>query len=189
MKIRFATPGDGPALRRVYAQYIDTPVTFECTLPTEAEFTGRIAGLSGEYPYLLCEENGQPVGYAYAHRIRDREAYQWGAELSVFLDAGHTSRGLGKKLYRTILAILQQQGVRTAYGCVSLPNAGSEALHKSFGFQLCGTFRCAGYKNGKWRDIVWFEKTIAQYTPEPAPFIPIRELPREELERIVASHQ
>lgn len=185
MKIRFATPDDCPALLKIYAQYIETPITFEYVLPSEAEFSGRIAGISREYPYVVCEEGNRVFGYAYAHRHMEREAYQWNAELSVYLDSSHTSRGLGKKLYHVLIDILTLQRVKTVYGGVTVPNAKSEALHKSLGFKVLGTYHNAGYKDGKWHDVSWFEKAIAPYGPNPAPFVPIGRVSREELGRIV----
>ena len=80
MNVRWARPQDSAALLRIYAQYIDTPVTFEYTLPSENEFAARIGAISAEYPYLVCEEDGETLGYAYAHRQAEREAYQWNAE-------------------------------------------------------------------------------------------------------------
>ena len=88
-----------PTLLKIYGEYLDTPITFECALPSEAEFAGRIAAVGREYPYLVCLEKGRIVGYAYAHRQAERAAYQWNAELSVYLDRSCTSRGLGRRLY------------------------------------------------------------------------------------------
>lgn len=186
MKVRFATPDDCPALLNIYAQYIKTPITFEYTLPSQAEFAGRIAAISQEYPYLVCEENGGVLGYAYAHRHMEREAYQWNAELSVYLDPSHASKGLGKKLYLLLIEILQLQAVKTVYGGVTSPNAKSEALHKSLGFQVLGTYHNAGYKDGAWHDVSWFEKAIAEYGSNPAPFVPINRIAPKRLERILS---
>ena len=74
---RFAAPADSAALLKIYGEYLDTPITFECALPSEAEFAGRIAAVGREYPYLVCLEKGRIVGYAYAHRQAERAAYQW----------------------------------------------------------------------------------------------------------------
>ena len=140
MKIRFASPADGASLLGIYAQYIHTPVTFACSLPDKREFARRIADITRVYPYLVCEgEEGRIAGYAYARRHMEREAYRWNAELSVYLDAAFTARGLGKKLYRVLLEILRLQGVRTVYGGVTLPNLPSEKLHESLGFRRLGT--------------------------------------------------
>ena len=185
MPIRFATAADSASLLKIYAQYIGTPITFECTLPTEQAFTRRIASITGEYPYLVWEENGRPVGYAYAHRQREREAYQWNAELSIYLDKDHTSRGLGTKLYAVLIGLLKLQGIKTVYGGVTLPNEKSEGLHRKMGFQCLGVYHSTGYKDGAWHDVAWFEKAVAPYTDHPAPFLPIGKIPGEKRESIL----
>ena len=96
--IRFAAPDDAAALLRIYAQYIETPITFEYTLPSEEEFAQRIRDIQAVYPYLVYIEDGEVLGYAYAHRFQERAAYQWGAELSVYLDRGCVSHGIGSQL-------------------------------------------------------------------------------------------
>ena len=97
MHYRFATPNDAKVLLDIYSQYIDTPITFECSLPTVEEFRIRIQTISNFYPYLVAEDNGRIFGYVYAHRHMQREAYQWNAELSIYLDSKHTSQGIGKE--------------------------------------------------------------------------------------------
>lgn len=187
MNIRFATPKDAPALLKVYAHYIHTPVTFECSLPSEEEFARRITNIAGFYPYLACEEGGALCGYAYAHRHMERAAYQWGAELSAYLAPPATAKGLGKKLYGILIAMSRLQGVATVYGGVTLPNAKSEALHASLGFRVLGTYSNAGYKAGRWHDVAWFEKQIAPYAAKPEPVVSITAVPAEHLEKIIAS--
>ena len=184
--IRFAAPADRRALLAIYAQYIATPITFECVLPSEREFAGRIASISSCYPYIVCEEGDSIVGYAYAHRHMERQAYQWNAELSVYLDTTATSKGLGKRLYGVLIRMLALQEVRNVYGCVTLPNARSEALHRSLGFRTVGTYTNAGYKNGKWHDVGWFEKSIAAYDSPPNPLVSINSLPQDALQEIMA---
>lgn len=185
MLVRLVVPNDSTALLNIYGQYIETPVTFEYVLPTEQEFANRIAGISKCYPYLVCEENKQIKGYAYACRHLERAAYQWNAELSVYLDRSFTSRGLGKKLCRILIDILKLQGVRTVYGGVVVPNAKSEALHKSLGFEAAGVYPNMGYKCGKWRDVIWFAKQIAPYDVDPQPIIPIGRIPEEQIQKII----
>lgn len=177
MTLRAADSGDIPALLHIYAQYIQTPVTFECVLPAEREFAARAAGISAVYPYLVWEEQGQIAGYAYAHRQMEREAYQWNAELSIYMDPAYTSRGIGKKLYAALMEILALQGVKTVYGGVTLPNERSERLHLGLGFRLLGTYHNTGYKCGAWHDVSWFEKQIAPYEADPAPITPMAQLP------------
>ena len=176
MTVRFASEQDASALLAIYARYIDTSVTFETEVPTVADFAGRIWDITAVYPYLLLEEDGRAIGYAYAHRARDRAAYDWYAELSVYLDPACTGRGLGKTLYGLLMDLLTMQGVRTAMGCVTLPNPASEALHASLGFRLAGVSYKAGYKNGAWQDVGWFEKPLGSYDAPPAPLLPMRAL-------------
>lgn len=183
--IRFARREDGPALLRVYAQYIDTAVSFEYALPTEEEFLLRIENIQASYPYLVCEEEGRIVGYAYAHRYQTRDAYQWNAELSVYIDRAYTSRGLGRRLYQTILEMLKLQGVKTVYGIVTMPNEKSEKLHLSMGFARIGTYHKTGYKCGQWHDVALFEKSIGTYEADPHPFLPIRQVEEEKLAAIL----
>lgn len=177
--IRFAVPADAEALLSVYAAYIDTPVTFECRLPTVREFRERVLTTLEEYPYLVWEEDGRLLGYAYAHRYRAREAYQWGAELSVYVAPGAQRRGVGRALYEELMRLLAAQGVRTVYGCITLPNEKSVGLHRALGFTAAGVFRRAGYKNCAWHDVIWFEKAIAPYDDPPEPLRPFPDVSKE----------
>ena len=186
MSLRFARVEDAGALLDIYGQYIDTPVTFEYTLPSQAEFARRIRTISAEYPYLVWEEDGRPVGYAYAHRQRERAAYQWNAELSIYLDRERVSRGIGTALYTALMELLRLQGVRTVYGVVTLPNEKSEALHRSLGFVPAGVHHATGYKNGRWHDVGWFEKRILTTPGDPEPLRPAGQIPPEEAARILA---
>lgn len=183
MKIRSATPEDATALLAIYAQYIDTPVTFEYELPSVPEFAQRVVDTSTNYPYLVCLDGNHILGYAYAHRLQPREAYQWSAELSIYLDRNFTGQGFGRKLYALLIELLKAQGVRTVYGCVTVPNAPSEKLHASLGFRRIGDFRNAGFKNNQWHTVTWFEKAIGDYDT-PSPFIPFPELPPELFEKM-----
>ena len=146
MEIKFADKNNSAEILNIYAQYIDTPITFEYLLPTEHEFAQRIENINAQYPYLICIEDNKIVGYAYAHRQMERSAYQWNAELSIYLDWDYTSKGLGRKLYSVLIEILQLQGVKTVYGGVTCPNEKSEKLHLSMGFNLLGIYHNTGYK-------------------------------------------
>ncbi len=171
MNIRLARTNDAAALRAIYGQYIGTPISFEFVLPTEEEFSERIAHTLQTYPYLVAEEDGRVIGYAYAGQVFSRPAYQWGAELSIYMDLTAAGRGRGTLLYLQLMDRLKTQGVRTVYGCVTTPNPASERLHEKLGFERLGLFPKAGFKNGAWHDITWFAKTIADYTA-PDPLVP-----------------
>lgn len=197
LSCRFAIPADAAALLEIYGQYIHTPITFEYDLPSESIFARRIADIVRFYPYLVCEEQGEElgeeqgriVGYAYAHSYRERIAYQWCAELSVYVDRNCTGRGLGKRLYVVLMDILRAQHIKTVYGCVTVPNAGSEALHAALGFRTVGVHRQAGYKDGAWHDVAWFEKALAPYDAEPPAPVPIGAVSGELLRSVLASFQ
>ena len=185
MTLRFAMPQDVPALLEIYQAYIPTTVTFEYILPSGEEFGGRVSSMGAVYPYLVAEEDGQALGYAYAHRVAERAAYAWGAELSIYLRPSAAGRGLGRRMYQALMELLAFQGVRTVYGLVSSPNPASERLHEALGFRRAGVQKNAGYKNGRWIDLLWFERAIAPYDPEPAPIIPVRELPGERVQEVL----
>ena len=185
MLFRTVRGEDIPALLKIYAQYIDTPVTFETELPSAAEFRARVAEISAFYPYLVLEEEGKIVGYAYAHRQMERAAYGWNAELSVYLDRNVLSGGIGKRLYGALCDVLCVQGVRNVYAGVTLPNARSEGLHAACGFRLIGIYRNTGFKNGRWHDVAWYEKQIAPYDVPPLPIRPVGAVKDSELKNIL----
>ncbi|MDL2250285.1 N-acetyltransferase family protein [Lachnospiraceae bacterium OttesenSCG-928-J05] len=176
MIFRPVTEKDSEGIRAVYKPYIKTPITFEYTLPSETEFRQRVAKISAFYPYLVCEDEGRIVGYAYAGRYRERKAYDWSVELSVYLDPEYTGQGLGKKLYQMLMAILARQGIKTVYGAITLPNSASERLHESLGFHKLGVYRNTGFKDGQWYSVIWYEKELAPYDNPPKPVKSIAEV-------------
>ena len=105
--IRLARPGDVDALLAIYAPYLSTTVTFEYVVPSREEFARRIADVQARFPYLVLEEDGQPIGYAYAHLLAERIAYQWSAELSIYLSPAATGKGTGRPLYLALMELLR----------------------------------------------------------------------------------
>ena len=188
--IRTARPEDAARLLGIYAYYVEsTAITFEYTVPTVDEFRSRIDHTLERYPYLVIERNGVIQGYAYAGVFKERAAYDWNAELSVYLAKCAAGRGLGTTLYGALLALLQKQGVRNVYGIVTLPNPASEALHRAFGFRIVGAYDRSGYKNGRWLDVGIFEKQIGSFDGEPEPLQPIGAIAdREEILRVYNQH-
>lgn len=171
---RLVKDSDIPAILQIYRTYVEqTATTFEVETPGAGEFADRVKGIAAQYPYIVCVSGGRVIGYAYAHRHMERAAYQWNAELSVYIDGAHQRCGLGKKLYAMLMEILKLQHVKNVYGGVTAPNEKSERLHESFGFVKLGTYRNTGYKCGAWHDVMWFEKAIGPYGTDPAPFLPI----------------
>ena len=185
MKIRFAEISDAPKLLEIYSQYIETAITFEYVLPTKSEFEKRIENIIETYPYLVLEEDGKIIGYAYAHKYMEREAYQWNAELSIYLDKSHLSKGLGKKMICILIEILKAQGVRTVYSLITSPNIKSEKLHLSLGFKTVGMYHKTGFKNGGWYDVAIFEKKIGKNDNNPTPVISIKKIDFDIIEKII----
>ena len=153
--IRDATAQDAPALCAVYNHYIlNTVITFEELPLTAAEFATRIekvqqAGL----PYLVAEENGAVFGFAYASRWKERSAYRFCAEASVYLAHTHTGRGWGTRLYEALFAELRKTPIRVVIGGIALPNPASVALHEKCGMKQVAHYSGVGYKFGQWIDV------------------------------------
>lgn len=189
-RIRLARPEkDAAALLDIYAPYVrDTPVSFECEVPPLEDFTRRIQGIAQDYPYLVCEINHTIAAYAYAHRHKERAAYAWNAELSVYVSPAFIRRGLGSALYNALMALLKLQGVLNVYGIVTLPNPASERLHERLGFRRVGVYRKTGYKLGAWHDVACFEKNIRPYGPRPQPLLPLAQVPPHIVTGILEAH-
>lgn len=168
--LRLATPDDAAAVRRIYAPYVEeTPVTFETSPPTVAACRERIEGTLPDYPWLVCELDGDVVGYASAGPIREYDAFEWAVESSVYVAESAQGRGLGSALYAALLALLERQGYVVVYAVVTLPNPASAALHESFGFAHEGTFAGMGYKNGAWHDVGWWSLVLDERPADPEP--------------------
>lgn len=168
--IRPAAPDDAHQILAIYAPFVmDTPVSFEVEPPTVAAMGQRIAETTARFPWLVCARDGKVLGYAYAGRYRTRTAYQWSAEVSVYVHAGCRRLGVGRGLYRSLFAILARQGFCNAYAVIVLPNPSSVGLHESLGFQSVGVYRSAGYKLGRWHDVGWWQLTLQEHPPAPAP--------------------
>lgn len=166
--LRLATPDDAPALAAIYAPYVqNTAVTFEYEPPAVEEFRRRIEHVLSKYPYLVAETNGNIIGYAYAEAFRERPAYDWDVETSIYLDQNHRGQGVGRALYQELERRLQTQGIRNLYACITTtdkPNPyvppTSPAFHQALGYTKVGTFKTCGYKFDQWFDITWFEKQL-----------------------------
>ena len=187
--LQVAGDGDVFPMLAIYAPYVrDTAITFEYKVPTAAEFGARLHHVLPEYPWLVCRAPGQVLGYAYAHRHMERAAYQWNAELSVYLDRAARGRGLGRRLYGALMELLTMQGVLSAHALVTSPNPASQALHQSMGFGLTAVQRLAGYKNGAWHDVLWYEKELAPRGPEPAAPVPLSALPQSQVAAVLEAY-
>lgn len=177
--IRQADPArDAQRILDIYTPYIlKTPITFEKAIPSLGEFTKRVADIAGSFPYLLLEADGEVVGYAYAHREAERAAFDWNAELSIYLDENWLHKGLGVPLYDLLMRLLGHMGYQNLYALIVGSNEGSIRMHESLGFYQIGTHVRTGYKFGVWHDLVWLHKRVSE--EEPGELISFHELDAE----------
>lgn len=182
VKIKIGSIENVPAILDIYAPYVrSTNITFEYEVPTLEEMTKRLQQTLKRYPYLVALVDGKVVGYAYASPFASRAAYQWGSELSIYLDENYHGKAIGKKLYQCLLELLKIMHIQRVYACITHPNLKSEKFHEAFGFQYTGCFHHAGFKFDRWHDVVWMEKIINDET-NVQPVIPFSSLTREQIE-------
>ncbi|MEJ2579459.1 MAG: GNAT family N-acetyltransferase [Kineosporiaceae bacterium] len=159
--VRDATPDDGAACAALYRPYVtDTAITFETRPPTSAEMAERIAEALRTHAWLVCEADGQVVGYAYAGQFSARDAYRWACEVSVYGQWGRRRTGIGRALYTPLLGRLTDRGFRLAVARLTLPNEASLALHEAFGFRPVGVHVGIGYKLGAWHDVALSQRIL-----------------------------
>lgn len=185
MQVRLATVDDAEPIRRIYERYVlESPATFEITPPTVNEMERRISTVMEKYPFLICQKDGEIIGYAYASRFREREAYRFAVASSVYIRADCHAKGIGTELYAALFAILKRQNYLTCVVGITLPNEGSVALHRKFGFVEAGVLHSVGYKAGKWHDVLSMQKQLTDECPAvPKPVVPVTALDLSELLR------
>ncbi len=174
MEIRIAVPEkDAGQIQEIYQYYVEhTAVTFEYKAPSQEELKQRMHKTLQRYPYLVAEVEGKVAGYAYAGVFYDRSAYDWSAEMSVYVQKAIHSRGVGTALYDRMEELLRRQNIVNLFACITHPNEESERFHARKGYQRKALFEKCGYKQGKWWDIVWMQKVITPNNKEPEPFQP-----------------
>ena len=177
MRIRSAVPEDAAALLDIYAPYVrETAVTFEYHVPTREEFARRVESTLKTYPYQVMEdEAGEILGYAYAGPFKERAAYGWAVETTVYIRRDARGRGCGRALYAALEDELRKRHFLNAYACISWAEEEDEFLthasprfHEAMGYRLCGTFRQCGFKFGRWYDMIWMEKMLGEHAADPA---------------------
>ena len=180
MRIRPATVDDAEAILAIYAPYVqNTAVTFEYDVPDIQSFRDRTAGILQEYPYLVAEENGKILGYAYAASFHSRAAYKHTAEISVYLDKEYHYQGVGRLLYQELENRLIRQNVFVLYACITSTDRqddpfltdGSIRFHEKMGYRAIGEHHLCGYKFDRWYSVIWMEKVIADRPEKPESFI------------------
>jgi L-amino acid N-acyltransferase YncA len=162
MNIRPARERDAEACAAIYAPYVtDTAVSFELDPPSPEEMASRIAAASRSHAWLVLEDEGRVVGYAYGGPFAARAAYRWACEVSVYLELGRRRTGGGRMLYEALLQRLTERGFRIAVAGMTLPNEASAGLHRAMGFEPVGTYRRIAFKHGRWHDVAWTQRTLA----------------------------
>ena len=184
--IRVAKEADSAALAAIYGWYVEnTAVSFEYEAPTAAEFAGRIREILQTHPFLVCEEDGELLGYAYAHPLIRRKACDWAVEVSIYIRRDVRGKGIGRKLYEKLEELLIQQNIYNVNTCICyvdhedpyVTNRSME-FHEHMGYRLIGKFTNSGYKFGRWYDMIWMEKIL-----RPHPDTPEKVIFRNEMEK------
>jgi L-amino acid N-acyltransferase YncA len=169
LHVRDASEHDGAACAAIYAPYVtDTAITFETEPPTGEEMAQRILAASRRHAWLVLEDRGRIVGYAYGGTFSARAAYRWACEVSVYLELGRRRTGGGKALYSALLPRLAERGFRVAAAGMTLPNDASVGLHRAMGFEQVGVYRRIGFKHGAWHDVAWTQRILAEGKDPPA---------------------
>ena len=190
--VRPATAEDAEQLLEIYTPFVISEdsslsnVSFELEAPDVEEFRQRIHDISAQFPYLVGEVQGQILGYVYCHPYRERLAYQWAVEVTIYLAPAGQGKGLGRVLYEAMENILRLQGITMLYSCITVGNDHSIKMHEALGYRLIGTFTNSGYKHGQWLDTVWLEKQLQPCPEKPVNMKGWRELPCTAVETVLA---
>jgi phosphinothricin acetyltransferase len=168
--IRLAGPGDAAQVAAIYAPHVTGASTsFEYAPPDAAEMAARIASTLAHMPYLVLETGSEVLGFAYASKHRERAAYQWSVDVSVYVRPDAHRRGVGRALYESLFALLRLQGFYAAHAGITLPNPASVGLHEALGFRPVGVYRSVGFKRGAWHDVGWWQLPLRERTGTPDP--------------------
>jgi len=168
--VRLAAPSDAPSMLGIYAPFVrDTAFTFETEVPSITDFSQRIEKGLQRFPWVVCEINGVLAVYAYASAHRERAAYQWSCESSVYLREDFRGRRIGQELYAVVFSILKLQGLKTVYAGITMPNEASERMHARCGFEHFATYENVGYKLNAWQKVGWWRLPLGDYERNPAP--------------------
>lgn len=179
MTLRIATPGDAQELLAIYMPYVTgSCYTFETEPPTVEQFRERMRGIQSFFPYLVLEESGELLGYAYAHFFHERRAYQWLCETTIYVREDCRRRGCASQLYGALLRILAAQGFCDAVAVLGCPNEPSERFHERMGFSLAMTYEGAGYKQGMWHDVKYYVRRLNPRKDQPCDPVPFAAIGR-----------
>jgi L-amino acid N-acyltransferase YncA len=176
-EVRLAVSHDAKQIREIYSPSIlTTAISFETEVPSIEEIQSRIKNCLQKFPWIVCNVNGQIAAYVYASKHREREAYQWSCECSVYTHDDFKGKGIGKELYQLLFQILKLQGFRNVYAGITLPNAASIGLHEKCGFKKFAVYENIGFKFGNWHTVGWWKLQINDYDLNPPPPLKISQL-------------
>lgn len=179
-QLRFATEQDADQILDIYRYYVEnSTATFAYTAPTPEEYRHWVAESAKDYPFLVLEKQGRILGFACAHRWREREAFDWAVETTIYLAPDQTQGGRGLRLYGTLLALLYEQGLYQAYAVLAHPNPASEALHAKLGFLRLGYMPACGFKHNGWHGNTIWGYTLRKPEEQPEPIRPFAQLLQE----------
>ncbi|MFI5317307.1 MAG: arsinothricin resistance N-acetyltransferase ArsN1 family B [Myxococcota bacterium] len=167
--VRLAEPADAAGVQAIYAPIVrDTAISFEIDPPSVEEMSRRIASTGERWPWLVCSDDGDILGYVYAGQHRERAAYRWSVDVTAYMHARARRGGLGRALYSTLFSLLSLQGYHRAYAGITLPNQASVGLHEALGFKPVGVYPAVGYKLGAWHDVGWWQRALRPPARGPA---------------------
>jgi L-amino acid N-acyltransferase YncA len=176
MRIEKVSINDANELLSIYAPYVlNTAISFETKVPSIKEFERRIKRISKKYPYIKAvDENNQILGYAYANTFKNRQAYDWSVEVTIYVKEGYTKHKIGSTLYKSLELSLKDMGILNLNACIAYPkdndsnlNTDSFLFHQKMGYSLVGTFHNSGFKFNKWYDMIWMEKMLDEHPYNP----------------------
>ena len=173
--IRDAKTSDAARMLEIYAYYVEhTAISFETEAPSLMGFEERIRRTTARYPWIVIEEDGLVLGYAYAGPFKGRAAYDWSCQTTIYLSREAQKQGLGRTLYEALETRLRDMGILNLYACIGVPAREDEYLtrnsadfHAHLGYRQCGEFRQCGSKFGRWYDMIWMEKIIGGHVENP----------------------
>ncbi len=161
IEIRPVNVNDAQDILNIYQYYIiNTTITFEYDVPTLSSFQERIKNITKNYPYFVAVHQGKIIGYAYSNRFKERKAFDWSCEVSIYVDKNYQHQGVGKQLYQKLFTVLKELNYHSLFAFITYPNLSSEKFHYSLGFKRVGYYPKAGYKFNQWCDLIVLEKNI-----------------------------
>jgi len=168
LRVRLATAGDAAGVAAVYAPYVlETAITFETVPPSVEEIRGRIERLSATHAFLVCAAGDAILGYAYTSPHRERAAYRWATDCTVYVARDAQRRGIGRALYTALLPITAARGYVASYAGITQPNRSSVGLHEALGFRALCVYRAVGHKLDAWHDVGWWVRELAPRAAQP----------------------